>query len=359
MTEEKIHVDTEPISEGAQAILEKGAALVRIENMTQMRLAIQEPRDIAKIKKEVLAELQTYPESAFDAIYEKPVGKEKVGNEWVQKYASGLSVRAAEALAYAWGNNAFAAEIVADDGTIVTGVAIYLDYEKNTRRAIPFRISRKYKAAGSSVMKLTPEDRFNDIVIPAKLSKVLREVILRSLPPGIKAEYEQRAREIIRKKEGDRWGRVLRHFSKLGVSAEDLEEKMGKDPQALSDKDFEELIGMHNAIMDGETTVAQCFGKDVAEAAADSGKTPVTMGEVLGSGGGLKEGEKPGEKETDESKQNQFWARLCEVSPNPEAADVLFEEIVELVGSKAKMLKGLRGKKLDAAIEELDRRIKE
>ena len=359
MADEKINVDTEYVGEEARGILERGGALIKIENMTQMSIAVQKPRDIAAIKKAVLAELQTYPESAFDAIYTKPVGG--------GKNAEGLSVRAAECLAYFWGNNAFAAEILEDDGMIVSGIAVYLDYEKNTRRSIPFRVSRKYKAAGSSVMKITPEDRFNDVVIPAKISKVVREVILRSLPPGIKAEYEQEARKIILKKEGDRWGRLLRCFSKLGVSGEDLEKKMEKDNQALTDDDFEELLGMHNAIMDGETTVAQCFGKGVAEDAAEGPKAPVSVDEILGGGGGeFEEGRKPGTKEktqtpveTDDSKQGRFWKKIQEVSPDPEQADALFDEIVKEVGSKAKDLKGLRGKKLDAALEELEKRIKE
>lgn len=360
MADEKIHVDAEFVPEGAEAILKEGGALVRIENMTQMTIAVQRPRKEAEIKKEALAELDMYPEAAHDAIYNKPVGKDYDTGK--QKYAQGLSIRAAEALAYRWGNNAFAVEILGDDGMIVSGVAIFLDYERNARRAIPFRVSRKYRAKGGT-MKIIPEDRFHDVVVPAKQSKALREVILRSLPPGLKKEYERKAKAIRSKEEKpERWGRLLRAFSNLGVDQKAIEGMMKKDVVAFTDDDYDEIQGVWNAIQDGETTVAQAFGKDVGDDAAEGPKAPVSVDAILGGGGGeFEEGRKPGAKpkEGDESKQGRFWKMIQAVSPDPEQADLLFDEIAKEVGSKAKDLKGLRGKKLDAALEELEKRIQE
>ena len=55
------------------------------------------PRDMAAIREELADLLEAFPELAEDAIYSKPVGKDRETGE--EKFAEGLSIRAAEALA--------------------------------------------------------------------------------------------------------------------------------------------------------------------------------------------------------------------------------------------------------------------
>lgn len=291
MADDTLTVDAEPIPDAGD-LIRQGESLVRIENQTQMVIAVQRPRNEAEILKEIRTELKTYPEMADEAIYSKPVGRES--RDGPMKYAEGLSVRAAESLAYRWGNNGFGAEIVSDDGEVVKGVAVFVDFERNARRTIPFSVPRKFRRRDGTMGRHS-EDRFFDIVVPAKQSKALREVILRSIAPGLKKEYEKLAREILAGSGADRVGPMLRKFAALGVDQKAIEESAGKAVEAFKPDDFARFLGVYTAIMDGDTTVAQAFGKETAEKA---GSRPVSVGDVLAGGkGGLEEGRKPGGKE--------------------------------------------------------------
>ena len=352
---DKIDVDAVPIGSEAAEILKGGGALVRLENQTQMMIALQHPRNEARILESAVNEMVVYEEAAEEAVYSKPVGKDQSG---VMQYAEGLSIRAAEALALRWGNNAFGAEIITDDGETVNGVATWLDYESNNRRTFPFRISRKYKKRGGT-MGRHAEDRFNDIVVPAKLSRVLREVILRSLPAGLKKAYERKAREIMAKKGTNQAAGVVKGFALYGVGQKDLEALIGKPMTGWDGKDVTKLIGIGQAIKQGETTVAQAFGHEEPEketptvgsvfngapkgfeegkkGAAGGAPPPVADPPAAGAGqGDLFGGKSDGEMRED------LWSMLLELSKsdknpggNPEVADRLLVHYAKVDDLKA------------------------
>lgn len=239
-------------------ILASGAALVRLENMTQMQMAIQRPRDEKAILQAALAELDTYPSMAFEAIYEKPVGDGKT--------ASGLSIRAAESLANRWSNSAHGVEQMKEsDSDDIILSAVFLDYENNIRHVKTKRVSRLYKKAGSSQILQHSPDRFSDVVIPANESKALREIILRSLPAGLRKEYEKKAREIIGGG-GDISGRLdkmVKSFKMIGVELPSIEAMRGKAIAEFNGEDLADMIGVFNAIRDEQTTVEEAFGAPV------------------------------------------------------------------------------------------------
>lgn len=360
--EDGIDVDAIPMGSEAAEILRGGGALVKLENQTQMMIALQHPRNEAEILKSAVNEMVIYEEAAEEAVYSKPVGKEQVGDEWVMKYAEGLTIRAAEALALRWGNNAFGAEIISDDGETVSGVATWLDYESNNRRTFPFRVSRKYKTAGrTGTMKRHAEDRFNDIVVPAKLSKVLREVILRSLPAGLKKAYERKAREITASKGKNLAASVIKAFALHGVGQKDVEAIIGKPMTAWDGEDVAKLVRIGQALKQGETTVEQLFS---------TGEEPVKPMDVKtvfsGAPNGFKEGKKgetkpapvanptppaeTGQKDLfgqkpDDEVRRELYSMLLEMSKsesqpggNPEIADRLLkhyagvDKLEQLVG---------------------------
>lgn len=242
-------------------LLREGAAIVRLENNTQMQIAVQRPRDEAKILSDALKELDLYPSMAEEVMYSKPVGKDDNGK---MKYAEGLSIRTAESLANRWSNSAFGCEIVTEDEQGVILAAVFLDYEANTRHVVQKKVSRYYKAK-TGEKRLHPPDRFTDIVIPANQSKLLREVILRSLPAGLKKEYEEKARKILGS--GDKMKRstkLVAGFLRLGVSKSKLEELAGKKVDDLTPEEITDLIGVGNAIRDGETTIEQLIVEKTA-----------------------------------------------------------------------------------------------
>lgn len=253
---------------GQERLVAMGNTLVKLENSTQMQISTQRPRDEKKILESALKELDLYPSMAEEVLYNKPVGKDSETKE--MKYASGLSIRTAESLGNRWSNSAFGAEIVGEDDESITIAAVFLDYENNTRHVVQARISKFYTTSekyGKKVVQYTP-DRL-DLKIKAEQSKLLREIILRSLPAGLKREYENKARTILKggRLPALRTGVSERFFS-IGVTIEKLVDFKKKEISKWSKEDLQELLGIYNAIRDGETTIEAVFGEQKVENAA-------------------------------------------------------------------------------------------
>jgi len=237
-------------------LVARGETIVKLENSTQMSIAIQRPRDEKKILTDCLKELDLYPSMAEEAIYNKPVGKDDKGK---MKYAEGLSIRAAESIGNRWDNSSFGVEIVAEDEESASIAAVWLDYERNTRHIAMQRVSKFYKSKTGQIIRHSP-DRF-DLVLKANGSKNLREIILRSLPAGLKKEYEIKARNILKggSLPGQRMA-VVNRFADLGVIQRKIEEFQGKGKDEWTREDVIELAGLANAIRDGETSIEETFG---------------------------------------------------------------------------------------------------
>lgn len=246
--------------ESAQAPMElvaQGATIVRLENAEQMAIAVQRPRDEALILHDCLHELDLYPTMAREAIYNKPVGKDDKGE---MKYAEGLSIRAAESLGNRWNNSSYGVEIVSEDEETATIAAVFLDYEKNTRHVAMQRVSKFYKTKGGQIVRHAP-DRF-DLVLKANSSKNLREIVLRSLPAGLKKEYETKARNILKKEPlAQQRTAILERFAELGVSVQQLETWKSRPIKEWKKEDIIEALGVVNALRDGELSIEGVFGK--------------------------------------------------------------------------------------------------
>jgi len=251
-----------PAEPMGEQLVAQGASLIRLENTTQIQISMQHPRDEAKILGDALKELDLYPSMADEVLYSKPVGKDATTGK--MKYAEGLSVRTAESLANRWKNSAYGCEITGVDEEGADLSAVFLDYENNTRHVLNKRVSRAYKDRNGA-KKYHPPDRFSDVVIPANQSKLLREVILRSLPAGLKQEYEDKARQILGSGDAKkRSTKLVAGFMRLGVSKSKLEELAGKKVEDLTAEEITELIGVGNAIRDGETTAEQLIVEKTA-----------------------------------------------------------------------------------------------
>jgi hypothetical protein len=238
-------------------IVKSGGTLVKLENNVQMAVAVQQPRDEAVILRDALHELDLYPSMAKEAIYNKPVGRDDSGQ---QKYAEGLSIRAAESLANRWNNSSYGVEIVGEDDDSATIAAVFLDLEKNTRHVAMQRVSKFFKTRMGQIQRIAP-DRF-DLVLKANSSKNLREIILRSLPAGLKKEYETKARVILKKEPiAAQRTAMLERLADAGISEADLEAWKKKPVKDWRREEILEALGILNAIRDGETTREAVFGE--------------------------------------------------------------------------------------------------
>ena len=245
------------------------AALVRLENTTQMLVARQNPRKLGEVKANIEAEIREFPDQVEAWIYIRPVGKQFISesNRWVQTFARDLSIRAAESVAAHWPNHASAVTFEeSDDSAILTG--IYLDCETNRRVLRQRRVSKHRTLKVGSTEKMA-EDKF-DNRLNAEASKLYRELMLRSLPQGLRLWVWDRARAAILAKKGPD-GKPMSVEERLigciawfkqehGITEEHLSDVLGhtvgKDPE----NDLLYLKGITNIILEETMTVAQVFG---------------------------------------------------------------------------------------------------
>jgi DNA-directed RNA polymerase subunit RPC12/RpoP len=238
-------------------LLKEGAAIVRLENTTQMQVALQRPRDKDKILDSACKSLDKNPAFAEFVRYRKPVGKNERGE---MNYAEGLNIKAAEALKIFWGNCASAGEIISETDDDVVIACAFVDYETNIRTAMTRRVAKYYTTKDRKVVRYTP-DRF-DQTVAAKMSILMRETILRSLPPDLKMAYEGKAVQVMRKRKApDRLAKMLKAFESLGVKQEQLESLQGKPYKEFAQDDADALTGIYNAIVEKESTIQEIFGE--------------------------------------------------------------------------------------------------
>jgi hypothetical protein len=245
------------------ALVAAGNTLVRLENDTQIQVSVQRPRDEVKILTAALKELEIYPSMAEEALYIKPVGKNAETGK--MSYAEGLSIRTAESLANRWTNSAYGCEILGEDENVVNLAAVFLDYENNTRHVISARVPKSYKQKRGGGIVYKDPDKL-ELSVRAEQSKALREVILRSLPAGLKREYEIKVRNILKGgKVENRKASIVAKFADISVNQATLEAHIGKPMAQWEHEDLVTLFGIFTAMRDGELTREAAFNGGSAE----------------------------------------------------------------------------------------------
>lgn len=291
-------------SANAIANLPPSLAILKLDNDNISSIAAARPRDMEQIKREVEITLKAFPELADEAIYQKPVGKvfdcrcldckskfeqalarnqdgpqqqrcprcdskntEQIGPVR-QKFVRGLSIRSAEALAEAYGHNRVRADVVEiqGDDTRVKIEATFVDYQRGRIWQDSGFVSRFGKARGGGSYRID-DDRFYNLVVPAAKSKLIREVILRSVHPGLKAWFEGRC-EVIGETllDAEAVAKVCRAYQdEFEISIEDLETLIGKTrAQGWQNNDWKTLKGLITSLRTSEISVGT-LRKDIEE----------------------------------------------------------------------------------------------
>jgi hypothetical protein len=212
------------------------------------------------------------------------------------KKIQGPSVRLAEILASTWGNLRAESRIVEEGARHVTAQATVWDMETNVlvRQEIRRRITNR------------DGKRYNDDMInttcQAATSIALRNAMFRVVPRSIIDEVYQTARQVA---VGDaqtldsRRTRMVEQFSKLGVDQERLLARIGVGALADVGLDkLEDLIGLFNAIRDGEITLDDAFPEpqatdkdDEKETSKPSKSRSQEVAEAIGGGAKLSFGD--------------------------------------------------------------------
>lgn len=271
------------INTTALQTLPPDAIALKIENESIMALALAHPRDYKRVAADIGAQLEAFPEIAEKAIYSRPVGKETYCRSCGQAveyrarecvcpkrgplaerpvFASGLSVRAAEMIAEAYRFNRVRCSARPQGPDLVLIMAVFVDYQNGRTWEQEIPVSRLAKKRSGETYRLSDE-RF-ELLVKAKSSIAIREVILRSVPPGLRAQLERKVRESLRLPP-ERVAKIVATFGAKGVAPEQLEQFLGRSAAAWTNEDRVRLLEALNALEEGEATVESLFAPDAAE----------------------------------------------------------------------------------------------
>lgn len=243
-------------------------AMMRLENDNIQAMACARPRDYEEIKRSVISQIKAFPAFAANIIYCKPVGKDE---DNVMQFARNLSIRAAECLAEAYGYNRVASTITPIDDDHAGVEAIFVDYQRGRIWQDRRVVSRVYKGKGG-ISRRHPDDRFYGIVCAAEASRRIREVILRSVPPGLKQElFDAAEKEMAKLLTAEEMKRIVAAFASKGVTIDKLEQYIGRTQKAgWTAADRQRLAETWAAIKNEEATVAEIFGEGESRPGAAS-----------------------------------------------------------------------------------------
>lgn len=268
------------VIDNTNAALQREIALLRMENETISTECRLRPRNMGDIRAKLSELLKEFPDFADEAIYCKPVGREDGGSQ--QKYAKGLSIRAAEALAEAYGYNRVRADITKIDDFTVKIDATFTDFQTG-RIWQDGGIISKFYTTRNKQRATHSDDRFYNVVVKAEKSKYLREVICRSVNSALKAWFEAECAKVA----GQRISpadidKVIAAWKKSGVELHHLEYAVGHTrSMGWTSDDLALLRGIWTALRDGETTLAEAFGIQQQESKKDTTPTgPVSSDDL-------------------------------------------------------------------------------
>lgn len=223
-------------------------ALEKVSIDTQIATAKQYPRDLGRFF-DRLKQLATSNEDiAKSCFYVLP----RAG-----KQISGPSVRFAEIVALNYGNLRIRSRILGRDNKVVKVLGEVVDLENNVgiSAEVERRITKSDGTLFSDDMITTTTNAASAIAIRNALFKVVPKALTQSI-------YEEVKKIALGAPEqaGERFKTAVEKFAQLGVGEDKIfgliKKKKG---DIILLPDVEQLIGVYNAIRDGDTTIDEVF----------------------------------------------------------------------------------------------------
>jgi hypothetical protein len=229
----------------------------------QLVYAASRPRDERRAVDRMLTAFQR-PSLAKVSLYQYAKGKTDV---------TGLSIRAAEAMAMAWGNMDFGTRELERKHGESTAEAYAWDLETNVRRSITFRVPHSIDTKEGR--KKLESDRDIYEYIQNQAARRVRACLLSVLPRDIQDAIMEQAKNTmaatfdITPEYLKTW---LEAFAKFGVTKEQIEKRIQRDYSAITPAQMAGLANIYNSLKDGIGTVADFF-----EVAAPAGSKAQTL----------------------------------------------------------------------------------
>lgn len=243
--------DDNPVFGGNQQLLDRPTfveSVVRGEVDTQIVTAKRYPRSVKKFKEDALSLATLDAETAASCFYSVPRDGKTI---------EGPSARLAEIVAASWGNLRSQANIIAEDGDYITARGMCWDLEKNV--AVSTEVRRRISGKGGRKFSV---DMINTTA-NAACSIALRNAVFKVVPMALaKSIYDAARRVAIGDATTlvDRRAKMVSHFAKMGVRAEQVCAAVGKaSVDDITVDDLATLLGLSTAIKEGDTTVDEAF----------------------------------------------------------------------------------------------------
>lgn len=269
--------EVSPAVEKAMALETGGAvAAYKAEQETQSTIARTHPRDPRKALASALVELEIAPEYACKSFYVIPFKEWKNGEAKIVN-VEGPSIKAAITLARTWGNNASGWRVKDQSTERVEVEGTYVDHETNVRTVRTKTASRFYTKKGTNEKVPLREEALVKAIAAAG-SKAVRDAILAGQPFWYTDSYYKKAREIAAKTIGGKaqakkpttyaekiaW--VGAQYAKKGVTADQFTAYISglikNKPDQTEDERVADIVGILNAVADGQVTVEEVFGAE-------------------------------------------------------------------------------------------------
>lgn len=222
----------------------------------QIFMARQFPRNVFQSEQRILDACKR-PALAQTAVYRYPRGGTSV---------EGPSIRLAEVLAQNWGNISFGVkELEQREGESVA-MAYAWDLETNVRQEKVFTVPHSRKAKGK-LQKLTdPRDIYE--LVANQGSRRVRSCILSIIPGDITEKAIDECNKTLQgNSKGplkDRLANALTAFKdNYRVTQEQIEERMGYNVSAFTERDYADLIKIYTSLKDGMSKTDDWFDKKV------------------------------------------------------------------------------------------------
>lgn len=271
---------------------------------TQIATAKQFPRNIKRATENALAIVTMDVETASTCTYSVPRGGKSI---------TGPSVHLAKILAQVWGNMRVEAKVISVDASQITSQAVCFDLENNL--AIKVEVKR-------SIM--TKNGRMNEDMITvtgnAANSIALRNSVISVIPRAIVDKVYNAAKQKITGDVSDNTKMLTRRkqvFDGLKDTYQLTEpEILGAIGKAAIDHvtadDLVVLIGIGQAIKDGDTTVALAFKKE--KSATDKNELLFSLKELYEKNlGGLSDANKVNIKRIIDNKEENSYQKALEI----------------------------------------------
>lgn len=170
---------------------------------------------------------------------------------------TGISVRFAEIIASSWGNINTGAKVVRNDGVNITVMGFVEDLEKNSR----FSVELQRRVVDRNGSPLSAEQV--TLATTTTSSVAFRNAIFKAVPAAIFTTVVKKIKAYIKENvDGSSiLNETLEFFRKKGVQDSDIKKRLNVlSLDNLNSDDLFLLIGLKNALNEGDATIVQIFG---------------------------------------------------------------------------------------------------